>query len=157
MSFSALPPSPASPPNSVVEGDGWWPDVDLNAMRDALRLTTTVTHPRLVGALEGGVISVTGELEAWRAAHEGEGATSLADVAPTRRIAGQHRLTLLYTRAVRFAAAAELAELHRDLTATQDGQARADTEETTAQEYLRLSTLAIRDILAVPRTAVELI
>jgi hypothetical protein len=35
----------------VVPGDGWWPDIDCNAMRDALRLGQIVTHARLVAAL----------------------------------------------------------------------------------------------------------
>ncbi len=157
MSFTALPPEPASPENSTVAGDGWWPDIDCNAIRDALRITTQVTQARLVAAIAGGLISIGRELESWRIGCELDGATSLGEVKPEQTIAGEHRLTLLFTRAVRFAAAAELAELHRDLTATQDGQARADTQATTAEEYNRLATLAVRDILQVPRTTVELI
>ncbi|MFC0683173.1 MULTISPECIES: head completion/stabilization protein [Sphingomonadaceae] len=154
MSFSA---GPARPADITVPGDGWYPDFNATAMRDALRLTTMVTPERLLGAVQGGMLSVEGELAEWRGECEAEGAASLADVKPERMVAGEHRLTLLYTRAVRMYAAAELAETHRDLTATQDGQARADTEATTAQEYLRMATHAIRDILGTPRTAVELI
>ena len=157
MSFVSIPPSPASPANSVVEGDGWYPDIDCNAFRDVLRIGSMATHERVVGAIEGAIVTVEGELAKWRAAHETKGAASLAEVEPDRKTAGQHRLTLIYTRAVRFHAAAELAETHRDLTATQDGQARADTEATTAEEYLRRATHAVRDILGVTRTAVELI
>lgn len=157
MSFVALPPSPASPPDSEVPGDGWYPSIDCNALRTALRLGELVTHPRLVGAVEGAQLTVEAELAVWRADREAAGAASLAAVEPDRTSGGNHRLTLLYTRAVRFHAAAELAETHRDLTATQDGQARADTEATTAEEYLRRATHAVRDILGTTRTAVELI
>jgi len=157
MSFVALPANPASPPGSVVAGDGWYPGVDCSALRAVLRIGETVTHPRLVAAIEGAQLTVEKELAEWRAAREAEGAASLAAVEPDRQSGGQHRLTLLYTRAVRFHAAAELAETHRDLTATQDGQARADTEATTAEEYLRRATYAVRDILGESRTAVELI
>lgn len=157
MSFVSVPPSPASPANSVVEGDGWYPSIDCNALRDVLRIGTVVTHERLVGAIEGAIVSVERELADWRAAREAAGATSLSAVEPDRKTAGQHRLTLIYTRAVRFHTAAELAETHRDLTATQDGQARADTEATTAEEYLRRATHAVRDILGETRTVVELI
>lgn len=157
MSFVALPPSPTSPENSVVAGDGWYPDIDCNAMRDALRITDQITHPRLTGAIEGGLLTVEGELAFWRATREAEGATSLADVDPDRQTAGEHRLTLLYTRAVRFHAAAELAELHRDLSATTDGQIRAEPQMLTAEEYRKLATQAVRDILGQPRVAVELI
>lgn len=146
-----------SPAQSVVDGDGWYPDIDCNALRAVLRIGEMVTHERLVAAIQGAQVSVDGELAAWRATREAAGAANLADVEPNRRSGGEHRLTLIYTRAVRFHAAAELAETHRDLTATQDGQARADTEATTAEEYLRRATHAVRDILGVTRTAVELI
>lgn len=156
-SFIAVPRSPASPANSIVEGDGWYPDIDCNAMRDALRLGEMVTHARLSGAIEGAQVTVEGELADWRTGWERAGAANLEAVEPDRKSGGIHRLTLIYTRAVRFHAAAELSETHRDLTATQDGQARAETEATTAEEYLRRATHAVRDILGVTRTVVELI
>lgn len=157
MSFVALPPSPVSPDASVVPGDGWFPDIDCNAMRDALRITDQITHRRLIGAIEGGLLTIEGELAFWRATKESEGAASIEDVDPDRMIAGEHRLTLLYTRAVRFSAAAELAELHRDLSATTDGQTRAEPQMLTAEDYRKLATQAVRDMLGQPRTAVELI
>lgn len=157
MSFVTLPPSPASPPATVVEGDGWFPDVDCTAIRNELRIGETVTHARLVAAIEGGIIAMDGELADWRAAQETAGALSLADVAPDRTINGKHRLTVLYTRAVQFAAAAELAELHRDLTATSEGRARAETQLLAAEDYRKLATWAVRDMIGTTRTAVELI
>ena len=157
MSFVALPPAPTSPDNAVVAGDGWYPDIDCNAMRDALRISDQVTHPRLVAAIEGGLFTLEGELAFWRATQESAGAAALVDVEPDREVAGQHRLTLLYTRAVRFSAAAELAELHRDLSATTDGQTRAEPQMLTAEDYRKRATQAVRDILGQPRTAVELI
>lgn len=157
MSFVALPASPVSPENSVVPGDGWYPEIDVNAMRDALRITDQITHARIVGAIEGGLLTVEGELAFWRATQESEGFTDLAAVDPDRMIGGEHRLTLLYTRAVRFHAAAELAELHRDLSATTDGATRAEPQLLTAEDYRKHATAAIRDILGTPRVTVELI
>lgn len=157
MSFVAVPPSPASPDYSLVESDGWFPSIDCNVMREALRIGPTVTHERLVEAIKGGMLLIDGELRDWRLAREAEGAEVLSDVQPDQTIAGEHRLSALYVRAVRFAAAAELADLHRDLTATQEGQARADTAATTAQDYHKLATHAVRDIIGATRTAVELI
>ncbi len=157
MSFVALPPSPTSPAGSVVAGDGWYPDIDVNAMRDVLRITDQITHARLIGAIEGGLLTVEGELALWRASREADSFESLEEVDADRMIGGQHRLTVLYTRAVRFHAAAELAELHRDLSATTDGQIRAEPQQMTAEEYRKLGTQAVRDILGQPRVAVELI
>ena len=157
MSFVALPPSPTSPDSSEVLGDGWYPAIDCNAMRDTLRISDQITHARLVGSIEGGLLTVEGELAFWRATQESAGFANLAAVEPLRMIGAKHRLTLLYTRAVRFSAAAELAELHRDLSATTDGQTRAEPQMLTAEDYRKLATQAVRDILGVPRVAVELI
>lgn len=157
MPFQALPPAPASPNGEVIAGDDFWPGIDANELRDELRIGAVVTHARLVAAIEGGMIAIDRELEAWRAARELEGKASLEEIEPDRKLAGQHRLSLLYKRAVRFAAAAELAELHRDISATQDGHARADGEIMTAHEYRRLAILAVRDVLGAARVAVELI
>ncbi|MBA4355341.1 MAG: hypothetical protein C0409_11675 [Novosphingobium sp.] len=157
MSFVTLPPSPTSPDGSKVAGDGWYPDIACNALRDVLRIPDVVTHQRLIGAIEGGLLTVEGELAFWRATQESAGFATLAAVEPLRMIGAEHRLTLLYTRAVRFSAAAELAELHRDLSATTDGQTRAEPQMLTAEDYRKLATQAVRDILAVPRVAVELI
>lgn len=157
MTFVTVPPSPASPPNSKVNGDGWWPDIDCNAMRDDLRLGEAVPQARLVAAIEGGLLTVEGELSLWRAAQEADGITELAQFEPGRMINGKPRAVVLWTRAVRFAAAAELAELHRDMSATARGQLVADDEQLTAADYRRLCTQAIRDLLGVTRNAVELI
>ena len=86
MTFVTVPPSPASPPDSVVEGDGWWPAIDCNAMRDDLRLGDTVPQARLVAAIEGGLITVDGELADWRTAREAEITPSLANASWLRSI-----------------------------------------------------------------------
>lgn len=157
MTFVTVPPAPASPENAVVEGDGWWPDIDCNVMRDELRLGDTVPHARLVAAIEGGLITVDGEMADWRTAREADGITELAEFEPERTLGGKIRAVMLFTRAVRFAAAAELAELHRDMSATAHGQAQVDDQKLTAADYRRLCTQAIRDLIGTTRCTVELI
>lgn len=157
MSLVSVPPAPASPTNTVVAGDGWWPDIDCNAMRDALRLGEVVTHARLLGAIEGGLITIEGQLAAWRAGREAEGASNLAEVESDRTINGTPRMVVLWTRAVRFAAGAELAELHRDVSATADGHNSADVQAMTSADYKVLAMQAVRDMLGTPRIDVELI
>ncbi len=157
MSFVTVPPAPASPESAVVAGDGWWPDIDCNQMRDELRLGEVVTHARLVGAIEGGLLTVDGELAMWRAARESEGIAELADVEPARTVGGKPRAVVLWTRAVRFAAAAELAELHRDMSATAHAASATEDERLTAADYRRLCTQAIRDLIGATRCTVELI
>lgn len=157
MSFVAVPPTPQSPVYSSVSAGDWWPELDCNETRDALRLGDVVTHDRLRGALQGGIITVTGELREWKAAQIAAGYAVLADVDPDDEIDGIPRLELLFVRAVRFQAAAELAELHRNATATNDLITRNDAEVLTAADYRRMALHAVRDILGTTRTAVELI
>lgn len=75
-----LPAAPASPPGSVVPGDGWWPDIDCTTARAALRIGDFVTHDRLVNALQGAVLDVTGDLLQWHADLIEAGAQTLATV-----------------------------------------------------------------------------
>lgn len=151
MSLIALPPEPASPIGSTVAADGWFPDVDLNDMRDKLRVGKVVTHGRLTFAVEGALVTVQTELDAWKAAQVAAGADSLAAV-PKGAM-----LTVLFRRAVYFTAAAELAETYRDISATDDGDARAEEFVPVAADYRRMATHAIRDMIGTTRTAVELI
>jgi len=209
----ALPPDPASPEGSFVAADGWWPGIDCNAARDALRIGEIVTQPRLIAALEGAMLTITGDLAWWQAAllagtistENPTGtapATTLASVTAaqlavlreprderafgrfgwgqpsfayhefhrprllytpaqtiqlTSKINGHPRLIMLYIRAVRCAAAAELLELYRDLGATRHSDIRAEQQTTTSADYQRMAIAATRDMLGQTRVSCELI
>lgn len=157
MTLIANPPKPASPPAAMVSAGNWYPAIDVNRTRDVLRLGEVVTHPRLVEAIRGAVLHIMDELAAWRTAQVAAGHADLAAVDPATEVDDVPRLVHLWLRAVRFTAAAELAETHRDISATADGSARADSQLLTAADYRRLATQAVRDILGTTRTAVELI
>ena len=153
----SVPPAPASPPGTKITVDGWYPEIDCNAMRDALRIGEIVTHARLVAAVQSGLITVTGELRDWRAQQEAAGHATLAAVSGEDKIGNEARLVLLFTRAVRMMAAAELVELLRDISATNDGVGRDESQLQTAADYRRMATWATRDMLGTTRVAVELI
>ncbi len=155
--FVAIPPPPQSPEGATIAADGWFPAIDANAMRDSMLLRLDVPHARLVAAIYGALLTVTGDLANWKDGHVAAGAAGLGEVEPLVTVGGEHRLTLLFMRAVRFAAAAELADLARDSAATQEAVDRLAEETTTAQEMRRQSIAAIRDMLKVTRVAVELI
>lgn len=157
MSLVAIPPPPQSPPGSHVSAGDWWPQVDCQAVRAALRLGDVVTHDRLVAAIEGALITVTGELREWKAQQTAAGHAALADVEDDEQINGATRMEALFQRAVRFCAGAELLEGHRDAAATNELLNRADAEIQTAADYRRLATHAIRDMIGTTRTTVELI
>jgi hypothetical protein len=70
----------ADAPANLVEVDGWWPAVDVDAFREAFRVGEYVSEARAIEAIEGAIFSVTASLSQWRAGVEAAGAASLADV-----------------------------------------------------------------------------
>lgn len=147
--FVAAPPAPASPAASTVgPGGGFWPDVDVNAFRDAVRLgDTTLPHARLVFALEGAVARLMIELANWQARQVAAGSATLADVAPDLELSGEPLAVVLWTRAARWLAAAELADGHADLTATDQAMNRAADKRLIADDYRRMASTAQGQLL----------
>ncbi|MBH9536936.1 head completion/stabilization protein [Novosphingopyxis sp. YJ-S2-01] len=149
--------SPATDPgNDFVAGDGFWPDLSIAAARDALRLDGHVSEVRLRDALRAGIIAARKDLRSWSLAFRAIGIATLADV-DAEKVDGEPITVLLYRRAVLSFAAADLAETHHDISATADGKDRAEDRVLSADEHRRNATHAIRDLLGVTRTAVELI
>lgn len=157
MALIALPPDPASPADATIAADDWFPEIDPNDVRDKMRVGNVVTHQRLTFAIQGALLSIMGELAAWKAARVSDGAAQLDEVDPDSTVAGEHRLTLLFRRAVYCSAAADLAEQHREMSATDDGDGRAEEVVPAGADFRRMATHAVRDILGTTRTAVELI
>lgn len=161
--FVSTPPAPASPEGSAVTADGWFPDTDVNSLRDTIRIGEgVVTNPRLVAAIEGAILTAFRALGTWRSAHAAAGVAALADV-PCDQINGRPAAVLIWERIIRNYAAAEIADLHRDVSATDLGNQRADSERLTADDYRRLGHAAVADMLSigadlpVSRNRVELI
>lgn len=155
--FVATPPAPQSPAAAKVKADGWFPDIDVNKVRDAMRLRGDVPHGRLVEAIRGGILTATIDLAAWKADWVAQGKADLAAVKPDDKIDDEHRLSMLFTRAVRFYAAAELADLARDSSATNDEADRIEEESLVAPDMKRIALQAVRDLLGVGRCDIELI
>lgn len=155
--FIASPVAPASPQSSSIAAGAFWPDIDINAFRDAMRIgDQAIPHARVEEALLGGIVQADDNLVTWRAQREAEGAAKLADVeAP--QIGGVSRLALLWRRAVYGFAAADLIETHRDVSATAAGAARAEQQATTPDDHRRNAIHAIRAMKGERRTSVALI
>lgn len=156
--FVASPPSgPAvEDPADLVAGDAFWPGLSISGFQAEMRIPEEVDPSRLRAALRGGMLQIRGELRSWKAGHVLAGVATLTAV-DSEEIDGEPAVELLYRRAVFHAAAAELAETHSDIAATGDGQERNEARRDAAGELRRLATLAVRDMLGVTRTSVELI
>jgi hypothetical protein len=139
-----------------ITNDGWWPDIDVLAMRETLRIDGSVTDARLRNAALGAMLSVNRELTSLKNSCIEQGAENISDVdAP--EIGGESSLTYLYRRAVYCTAGAELVERYRSYDTTNSGHKEADLLCPSIDEYRRDARWAIRDLLGAVHTTVELI
>lgn len=145
----------ASTPH-VITNDGFWPDIDLTDVRNAQRINSSVTDARVETALVNAMLTANRELAHRKLRYQAEGHTNL-DAVPADEIGGRSILAILYTRAVYSAVSAEIAERYRSFDATNSGAAKAEEEEPTVDDYRRDSRFAIRDLLGISRTTVELL
>jgi hypothetical protein len=148
--------TPPSSPETPIAHDGFFPGVTLSAVRDGQRIPSQVTDKRLADAIVSAMLTVSAELETWSAAQIAAGKAKLEDVS-ARQLAGEALLVRLYQRAIGSFTAAELAETHGDISATNDGKLREEDRALSADEHRRNGTHAIRDMIGATRTAVELI
>lgn len=140
----------------VLGNDGFWPEIDLNDLRASLRINSSVSNPRLETAVIAAGISLNRELSALKAKYQEQGYGQLAEV-PAEQFAEQSELLRLYQRALYSAVGAEIAERYRSLDATNSGNRDADEEQPGIDDYRRDSRYAIRDLLGISRTTVELL
>ena len=141
---------------TIITTPAFWPDVDLSALRDAVRIDGTVTDARLTHAAINAISAVNKDLSVWRQAQITAGAATLDDVA-AEEINGESELKQFYLRAVYATTKANLIERYRDYDATGDGHKAADKLELSADDLYRDARFAIRDIIGDTHTSVELI
>lgn len=154
----STPPAPASPQGSKVTSGAWWPDIDVNQVRNTLNLGgTTIAHDRLVAAIAFGISEVTRELSPWRTVQVAGGKADLASVEPDRQVGGEPELVMLFIRAVRLMAAAELADRNQDITTTRQGADRGEDRMCMADDFRRDAVRAIRAITGATGTMVDLV
>lgn len=151
------PPSDPAPLGKVSAG-AWWPEIDLAALRDAMRLDGTITPQRLLPAVQEAVAATIGQLAEWAKNREEEGHASLAAV-PALKVDGESTNVQRFRRAVHCHAKANLIERYSDYDTT-GRERRKDQDEARedqAEHHRRDATWAVRDILGASRLTVELI
>lgn len=157
MSFIATAPESPTPPDSAtVANDGFFPDIDLDHMRAAVRLDGTVTPERLRDAAIAAALQVNDELAEWKAEKIAAGFEQLVDVT-ARQIDGESVNLVRYRTAVYRLARADLTERYRDFDSTKSGVDQAEKLECTIDDDRRAARWSIRDLLGKSRTTVELI
>lgn len=158
MTFIAAEPASAPnppPEDATVANDGFFPDIDLQRLRDSVRLDGTVTVIRLRNAVVDAVIYVNTELAGWKAERQAAGVTSLTELEP--KIGGEAVQLRRYLAAVHRIVKADLNEQFRNFDATKSGVDEADKLQQLVDDERRAAVWAIRDFLGLSRTTVELI
>ena len=155
--FVATPPvPPATDPQDAIVNDGWFPDVSIGEVRNAVRLDGTVTPQRLRAALVNAMATTNRQLGVFKFNQLEAGKSSLAQVSTDDTLDGQPRLVMLYLRAVMSWAKAELIERYRDYD-TDGSNKRLQDNAPAIDEERRNAQWAVRDILGQTHTVVELI
>lgn len=145
-----------TPASSHISTDPFWPSIDIDKIRDALRIGDAVTPARLETAVIAAAISVNRELLQWRGDKVAQGYTTL-DAVPADLINGQSELVHLYARAIQAATGAEVCERYRSYDATASGDSKAEAVADNIADYRRDQRWAISDLTHTRRMTVELI
>jgi len=145
----STPARPVDAEDATMAVDGWFPPVDIASIRASLRIGEgIVTAERMIGAVEGAILTALQALGEWRTAHATAGIATLADIADIN-IGDRSRPEVLWDRIIRYYTAAEIADNYRDISATSDGRDRAEEENLTADEYRRHAHNAVADLLSI--------
>ncbi|PRD15315.1 head completion/stabilization protein [Pantoea coffeiphila] len=147
-------PRPAVNAEPPVKNTFFWPDIDLQRLRAALRLEGTITAERLRLAVKTAISEVNAELYDWRADQMSAGFNTLADV-PAEVIDDESEKAGHYFAAVGALTAAEIAERYRGYDAT--GSKKLADVETTADEYWRDARFSISRIAGKPACIIGLL
>jgi len=147
-------PRPAESAEPPVKNTFFWPDVDLQQLRESLRYEGTVTAQRLRLAVKTAISEVNAELYEWRAAQMAAGFGTLAEV-PAERLDGESEKISHYLAAVGAITSAEIVERYRGYDAS--GGKKAGEVEASADEYWRDARFSISRIGDRPGCIVSLL
>ncbi|MDH2998115.1 phage head protein [Pasteurellaceae bacterium LFhippo2] len=145
----------SDPPNnekaSWITNNGFFPDLNLLDVRNAMRVDGTVTDERLKIAVIEAMASTNDQLKPLQNKYH-----SLEDI-QADEINGESIVELRYKRAVYCLAMANLYERYRSYDSTKEGAEKAEQFENSVDDLRRDARFAIRDLLNIKRWTVELI
>lgn len=157
LSFATTPQITQQPEHTVIQSDPFFPQIDLDKMRQAMRIDNTVTSARLYELALEAVIHVNQQLELTKQRALNIGKATLGETNTKQLIDGESILEIRYRHAVYNYTKANLSERYADFDATSKTASRAEAKQENAHEYRREGHAAIADIKGVPRTDCELI
>ncbi|WEJ70326.1 head completion/stabilization protein [Pseudomonas sp. PSE14] len=140
----------------TINSDEFWPGIDVDDLRDDMRIGADVSPAKLETAVVAALLNVNRQLGEWQSLQEDQGYTTLSQV-PAKQVAGKSALVQHYQRAVCCATAAELLERYRGYDTTNIGSQNAEERTPTIDEYRRDLSWALSDLVGRPRSTIELI
>jgi len=102
------------------------------------------------------MIEANRELAGYQTAKQALGFATLSDV-PAEKIKDESQLLHLYRRVIYCGALAELVERYSSFDATNSGEKKVTEEESSADQLRRDSRKALRSLLGISHTTVELL
>lgn len=141
----------STPSQIVIKSDSFYPNVDLDHIREIVRIDGAVTDARLQQAIIEEVIDVNRLLKSLK-----DRAAQLSDLS-TSEINDQPETDYLYLSAVANGVAAKINENYRNYDSSNSGAKKAEQAELTVDDYRRNKQWAILQLLGENHTVVELI
>lgn len=139
-----------------VTSEAFWPVINLNHLRQSMRLTGDVTSSRLKHEATEAVIYVNQSLDAWREKQQQQGYDTLEKV-PSPMINDTTQAVYRYQRAVYSFTKAALIEQYRDIDTTRDGEKHALALSSQIDDLRRDGQNALRDLLGRRRMLIEIV
>ncbi|MNJ56480.1 Phage head completion protein (GPL) [compost metagenome] len=149
-------PSEAAAP-AIIACGAFWPDLDLTALRAAIRIDQVVTDERLRDVARNAILDIMGELEDWRREQVAAGHAALADVPGRHQVDDLSDYQVRWTRAIQAVVAADLADRQLGQSARSAGMERVEELSADIDVHRRNVTYAVRDFLGRPRVIAEAI
>ncbi|HGO5855317.1 TPA: head completion/stabilization protein [Mannheimia haemolytica] len=147
---------PTAESDETITNNGFFPNIELLEVRNAMRIDGTVINERLKQAVIEAMATVNTDLKAYRLNAEQAQKANL-QACDDEQINGESVLVYKYKRAVYCLAVANLYERYRSYDSTKDGHDKAEELESTAGDLKRDYHFAVRDILGENRMISELI
>lgn len=157
LGFIAIEPTTEAGDTTTIYSGPFWPVIDVDQLRQAMRIDGTVTDHQLNHTAINAVSEVNTDLNYWRKEREAEGVTTLADV-PAESINDTSVNLHHYRRAVYALTQANLVEpLSRLRCTARKGNQEADELLPQITELYRDAVGLFKTFWSITHTTVELI
>lgn len=154
---TSIAPAGSEIPAGLIQGNGFWPALDLDQLRQSIRIDQTVTTPRLRDLARTAMLDIMDELDDWRAEKVAAGYARLEDVPGRRTVDGLTDYQIRWIKAVHAVVAADLGDSQLAQSARAAGMERAEELSADVDRHRRNVTYAVRDFLGRPRIIAEVI